>query len=426
MGDNGVNNRGNTTLSGNTTSWWNAANYTLFLASAPLYPGTTTTLQLDRLTPGATLYFAMRSTNSVSAALSPIDVNAATNDQASVVVPDFPPPPLAQSGITATPVCGGVDMTWTGVSTSTIFDFNHYALWYSSTPPTYSDLTVAGTTQTAYNTPITLPTPFLSNFTTYYFQVREYNNSGYESTNNAVVSTVAYAVPPPAVVQPITGSTVTTSLFLQWANPIDPRFSGGMLVRTSPLPLNASPANNTVYVAQCATCTANATNSIGNGTIVLAWAAGAYYYYVFNFYQQQVAASTVTCYSQPGSQSIILQPRPMAPANVNYYLDAQGFSHLSWDAVTYFNTGAKMCGTGSSPFQACVNGYPPATDLDGYNLYSSTCGAGGCSGVWNRLNSQIVAVSSTSAQIASPTPNVLTYYIVRAANNFEFELLLHK
>lgn len=416
-------------LGGNTTSWWNTATFTATVPGTPRPPGSLESLILDRLEPGNTLYFAIRSTNSVASQLSPIDSNASTllptPPQAAAAVPNLPPPPPVFG--TFTPYCGRIQTVWSPLDTGVTYDFDRYRLFQSSQTigSGYVDISgpianeflqlSTGTTATGV-----LTEKNLVNFVTYYYQVLAYDRAGTPSVtpSTAIVSTQPYAVPTSATAMDVLGSSVTPSLGASWNNPALDAFKNGILVRTQGGPLNTLPVDFSTY---------SANSTLGNGTVLAAWdsaanqfqyfdfnlAGGAtYYYYVFNYYKEGAAV----CWSNAASDSIALQPKPMAPAGVTYVPvdNLNPFPKITWSKVEYYDTGVPM---------TLIGGYPSPADLDGYNVYASTCSAAGCGGAtpWTKLNVGAVVSKTLTTFTLTGTPDVKTWYIVRAANSFAFE-----
>jgi len=404
-------------VGGDPNHWWNTASFKLELTTPPAYPGTAETLILDRLEPGALLYFAIRSTNSVAPTLlSPLDLKTASGTPTSARVPNFaPPPPLS---VRLERLCGRVRLSWDPIDTNVTYDFDHYRPWRGS-----SDLGEAlapigastGTRTASFET-----AKDLANFTSYQFQIRSYDLRGLESTYYLTLTSQSYAVATNATDFRVTGSSLAPVLVLDWANPANPLFKGGILVRTNPDPITAAPVDFSSYTAG---------NTLGNATVLAAWTSGSevaqyvdtnlaagttYYYYVFNFYQEGPAY----CYSSGVSGSIVIQDRPMAPAAVDYTVDSQGLAYLDWSPVRTFANGREMTlGPG---------GYPIDLHLFGYNVYKSTCGAGGCGGAnpWTRLNTSAPVPKSTPTYLlggAAVFENPKTFFVVRAANSFAFE-----
>ena len=420
---------GATDLGGSSVTWWNTATFTSIKGSAQP-PGFNDTLTLTRLEPGVTYFFAIRSTNSVTPALSPFDSLSVTAQQAYAVVPNFIPP--TQAFTTLTPLCGREQLSWTPINTNVTYDFDRYRVLESSpTSPTpgapygnFFDVTGGAINPVTQLSTGTLSTGIatnkvLANFTTYYYEILAYDRQGLVSVATAapaLVSTMAYPVPPNATSMSVQGSSVTPSLFVTWANPsFYQPFQAGILVRAQGTPLNTLPVDFSTYTAGA---------NFGNGSVVAAWNAAAnqstyadtnlaggttYQYYVFNEYQQ----GSAVCWSNGTSGSIVLQPRPMAPSGVSFGLDQFGFSQVSWAPVSHFDTGAPMHVSGA---------YPPDNELFGYNVYSSTCSAAGCAGnSWTLVNVGGVIAKTSSTFTVGGAPTVKTYYVVRAVNNFSFE-----
>lgn len=116
-------------LGPDTTAWWGLAQ-TVSGEPSPQSPGNLEGLILNGLEPGATLWFAIRSTDD-SSNVSPIDSKTSTpGQQAQAAVTDLPPP--APANLAATPGSGQVTLTWNAVSAS---DLDFYRLYVDSTSP---------------------------------------------------------------------------------------------------------------------------------------------------------------------------------------------------------------------------------------------------------------------------------------------------
>lgn len=417
-------------LGGGTTAWWNAAAQAAQILSPPKPPGNAESMAVVGLDPGATMYFAIRSTNPTTSTLSPIDLNAVPPAiQASAIVPDMPPP--APSGLAGTRHCAQADFTWSSISTAAVYsgpgvtyDFSHYRL-YEAGVGTWTAITpAAGTQGLAFTTEKNL-----QNFVTYYYQVRAVDRRINESTGNTTVPLVSYPVPSLVNNLDVNGSSTAPTLVVRWGNPGDSgspndgSFKGGILVRSDGAALTAVPDDRSTYLYDVVGST------FGNGTVIETWGNGTggnpvkknefvdanlasgttYYYSVFTFYKEQ--PGNIFCYSAAASKSIVLQPKPMAPAGVEF--SGGAVDKVRWQAVTHFASGL--------PMPTDSGGAISANHLDGYNVYKSTCGAAGCGGA-NSWGAPLV--NCTHIQGANCTVTLasgVNYFMVRAVNSFSFE-----
>ncbi|MDE2237470.1 MAG: fibronectin type III domain-containing protein, partial [Elusimicrobia bacterium] len=194
-----------------TTTWWNAAEDVP--GPTPSAPGTTDTLLLNNLEPGATYYAAIKSSDSAGN-FSPIDVKTATaGQQAFALIFDAPPPAVTGLKVTSASTTT-VSLSWTPSGAS---DLWYYHLYIDSTSP--YDFADAYSVAVASSSASAL-LGGLDPSTTYFFRVAAvdkgaplYKGHALEGAFSNVVSTMTASLPAPLAPLGVVVSSQTISWY---------------------------------------------------------------------------------------------------------------------------------------------------------------------------------------------------------------------
>lgn len=283
-------------LAGDTTAWWSIASTAPAIAPAPQIPGTLEFMTIPGLEPGATFYFAVRSTDT-TALISTIDVRAEAGGapQAFALIPDLQP--VAPANLTLSRDVTSIQVSWDPVSAA---DLDFYRVHVDSIPPyDFADqflITVDSTSTSLTHSGLTQATSYTYFVTAVDKGTPTFAGLALESDPSAIVSTVTLRtgmrpMAPMGVIVAAAGATVT----LGWSPTV--RFEDGTLFQSTTTPTTDELIGYSLFRSTEA-CVPDFVHvaSLPYVTTALVNATGGlnYYYRIFSYNSFGVSSNTLT------------------------------------------------------------------------------------------------------------------------------------